>query len=80
MQGCEDKGLGESQTSSATLSRKHCKRAPVLGKLLGLPAVGAEVIAEERWLVTENMAHSARGLKWEVKGVSVKPALGSNWK
>lgn len=80
MQGCEDKGLGESQTSSATLSRKHCKRSPVLGKLLGLPAVGAEVIAEERWLVTENMAHSARGLKWEVKGVSVKPALGSNWK
>lgn len=52
----------------------------MLGKLLGLPAVGAEVIAEERWLVTENMAHSARGLKWEVKGVSVKPALGSNWK
>lgn len=50
----------------------------MLGKLLGLPAVGAEVIAKERWLVIESMAHLARGLKWEVRGVSVKPALGSN--
>lgn len=50
----------------------------MLRKLLDLPAVGAEMIAKERWLVTENMAHSARGLKWEVKGVSAKRALGSN--
>lgn len=78
MQGCEDKGLGRSQTSSVTLSRKHCKRAPVLGKLLGLPAMGAEMIAKERWLVIENMAHSARGFKVGGKGVFVKPALGSN--
>lgn len=67
MQGCENKGLGESRASSATLSRKHHKKAPVLGKLLDLLAVGAEMIAKERWLVIENMAHSARSLKWEVK-------------
>lgn len=51
MQGCENKGLGESCASSTALSGKRCKRAPVLGKLLNLLAVGVEMIAMERWRV-----------------------------
>lgn len=41
-------GWGESWASSTTLSRKQ---APELGKLLNLLAVGAEMIAMERWLM-----------------------------
>lgn len=50
MQGRENKGLGEL-ASSTTLSRKCCKRASVMGKLLNLLAVGAGMIATERWLM-----------------------------